>query len=147
MPLSGGDQRPLRAVQLVEFAFQHHDARRALGHRQRVIGHPLDLAHDEGKHSVGVLGRCTRTTAEQNLLLMPLGCPVPLQPSPPSMTHGGQPRSRGVPRSHDNGLLGALQPVNLAFEFGICCSRSARGHGVFAIWLIATIKRSASTSG
>ena len=28
-------------------------ARHALGHGQRVIRHALDLAHDEGKHSVG----------------------------------------------------------------------------------------------
>jgi hypothetical protein len=48
----GGDERFFDKTQLLEFALQRGDARRALGHRQRVIGHPLDLAHDEGKHSV-----------------------------------------------------------------------------------------------
>jgi hypothetical protein len=33
--------------------FQRSDARRALGHWQRVVGHALDLAHDEGRHSIG----------------------------------------------------------------------------------------------
>jgi len=34
-------------------ALQRGDARRTLGHRQRVVGPPLNLAHDEGKHSIG----------------------------------------------------------------------------------------------
>jgi hypothetical protein len=42
----GGDQSLLDAVQLVEFALERGDARRALRHGQRVIGHPLDLAHE-----------------------------------------------------------------------------------------------------
>jgi hypothetical protein len=40
-------------VQFVKLAFKRGDARRAPGHRQRVVGHALDLAHNEGKHSVG----------------------------------------------------------------------------------------------
>ena len=35
---AAGDQRLLHAVQLVQLALQRGDARRALGHRQRVIG-------------------------------------------------------------------------------------------------------------
>jgi hypothetical protein len=42
----GGDKYLLDAVQLVQLELQRGDARRALGHRQRVIGHPLDLAHE-----------------------------------------------------------------------------------------------------
>jgi hypothetical protein len=49
----GNDEHLLHAVQLVQLAFQRSNARRALSHRQRVVAHALDLAHDEGKHSVG----------------------------------------------------------------------------------------------
>jgi len=47
------DKRLLHAVQLVQLALERGDAGRALRHRQRVIGRPLNLAHDEGKYSVG----------------------------------------------------------------------------------------------
>jgi hypothetical protein len=50
---SGCDQRLVHAVQIVQGALHRRDARRALGHWQRVIGHALDLAHDERKHPVG----------------------------------------------------------------------------------------------
>jgi hypothetical protein len=47
----GGNQRLLHAVQIVQRVLQHGDTRRPLRERQRVVRHPLDLAHDEGKHS------------------------------------------------------------------------------------------------
>jgi hypothetical protein len=46
------------------------------------------------------------TSAEQNLLLTPLGCCAPLQRFP------------WRTGSDDNGLLGALELVDLTFEFG-----------------------------
>jgi hypothetical protein len=49
----GTNQRLLRPVQLVQLALQSGDARRSLGHRQRVVGQALDLGHHEAEHSVG----------------------------------------------------------------------------------------------
>jgi hypothetical protein len=65
----------------------------------------------------------------------------------PSTTHGGQPRSRGAPGGDDNGLLRALEPVDLLFEFGDALLARARGHGVFAIRSISAINFSISASG
>jgi hypothetical protein len=49
----GGDKYLLNAVQLVQLALQHGDARRALSYRQRIVRHALHLRHDEAEHSVG----------------------------------------------------------------------------------------------
>jgi len=48
----GSDEHPLHTVQLAQLALERGDAPGALRHGQRIVGHSLDLAHNEGKHSV-----------------------------------------------------------------------------------------------
>jgi hypothetical protein len=58
------------------------------------------------------------TSAEQNVLLMPLGCSAPLQAFTPSTTQRGQPGSRGAAVATTMASSVRWQPVNVTFEFG-----------------------------
>jgi hypothetical protein len=49
---SDGNQHLLDPVQLVQLSLQRSDARRSLAHRQRIVGHALDLGHHEVEHAV-----------------------------------------------------------------------------------------------
>jgi hypothetical protein len=55
-----------------------------------------------------------RNVGRANLLLMPLGCRAPLQ----LHTTWLAPRLKCCAGGDDNGLLGALKPINLTFGLG-----------------------------
>jgi hypothetical protein len=73
----GGDQRLLHSVQLLQLPLHGGNARQSLGHRQGVIGHPLDLGHDEAEHAVGEQGGEQASGSQVCSAMYPVGVWAP----------------------------------------------------------------------
>jgi len=87
-----GNEHLLGPAKVFERELECGNTRRALGYRQRVVGHALDFAHDETEHSVG-----KQRGQQRQRITGVLGTPghttLRRSPTPTPRTFGASPRT------------------------------------------------------